>query len=96
MTDHSTDKAPGGLAADPLIRAMGGLGDTLARYTRWPSRRRRDALITALNTVLVLHLDAVARSMSYELARLEVQQGRHERRIAALEGKDGSAREVGG
>lgn len=92
--NNSTTEAP---PRDALLAAMDALDAALDTYAWWPwSRRRRRKLIVALNTVLELHFVAVARSISYGLARLEVQQGRHELRIAHLErGQNGGAREVG-
>lgn len=84
------------MPTDPLIRAFDSLDQALTHYARWPwSRHRREALIVALNTVLVLHLDAVARAVSEEVGRLEVQQGRHEVRISRLEARGEQEREVG-
>lgn len=80
---------------DPLLAAFAQLDTALAAYARWPSKRRRRAVIVSLNTVLELYTDAVSRAVSAQIARLEAQQGRHELRISRLEDKGGVAREVG-
>lgn len=87
MTEHSTDSSPRGTASDPLIRAFDGLDAAILSYARWPSQERRRAIIVALNTVLELHLFAVTRAVSGELAQLETQQGRLTKQLADLEAR---------
>lgn len=95
MPDSSTTSPPHGDAADPLVRAFDSLDTALARYAVWPwSGRRRRAVIVALNTVLELHLFAVAHALADTIASLEVRLDRLELERRGDQGEQ--AREAGG
>lgn len=75
-------------AVDTLIAAMETLDAATEHLARWPwSTRRRRAMIVALNTVLELHVAAIAQAVTLIYAE-------HEVRIQRLERPDGT-REVG-
>jgi hypothetical protein len=71
----------------------------MRHYAMWPwSRHRREGLLIALNTVLELHTNRVvsqaAQTIAGPVETVKAQQGRLEKRLAALE-KGYAAREVG-